>query len=81
MHYLLKDFLKDPRINGYIARNFIQNCLEKENLNKSILDATAMYSDNIRLDLTGVPAIEIVNIGKNEILDFILNYLQLITNC
>ena len=28
-----------------------------------------------------LPAIEIVNIGKNEILDFILNYLQLLTNC
>ena len=37
VHYLLKDFLKDPRINGYIARNFIQNCLEKENLNKRII--------------------------------------------
>lgn len=53
----------------------------KENLNKSILDACDMYSNNIRLDLSGLPAIEIVNIGKNEILDFILNYLQLLTNC
>lgn len=37
IHYLLKDYLKETRINSYIAKNFIQTCLEKDNLNKRIV--------------------------------------------
>lgn len=79
---LIKNLSSKIGATRVIIKGKTQIILEsKENLNKNLLDIVDMYSQNVSLNLATVPTIEIVNIGKNEILDFILNYLQLLTNC
>jgi len=52
----------------------------KENLTEDIVKATGIYSDNVSFNLVDVPVIEIRGIEMNEILDFLISFLQLITN-
>jgi len=53
----------------------------KENLTKNLLDISLdHYKDYINLNLSGIPTIEINGIKRDEILEFLINYLQLITN-
>lgn len=50
----------------------------KECLVESLLDAIAMYPNNISLNLEDSVIIEIKGISKLEILDFTINFLQLV---
>lgn len=52
----------------------------KEAITKELLDASDYYKDNINLNLVGEPIIEIKGIKSEDILDFLINYLQLIIN-
>ena len=46
-------------------------------ITKEILDSIKDYS-NITLNMSSTPIIEIININREEILDFMINYLQII---
>lgn len=50
----------------------------KECLTESVFKTMEMYSDNINLNMISLPVIEITNIKRDEKLDFLINYLQLI---
>ena len=53
----------------------------KEDLTKNLLDISFdNYKDNVNLSLSTTPSIEITGINENEMLEFLINYLQLITN-
>ena len=53
----------------------------KEYLTKEIVDMVSVYSDNINLNLTATPVVEISGVDEKNRLDFIINCLQFITNC
>jgi len=53
----------------------------KEDLTKNLLDISFdNFKNNMNLSLSSIPAIEITGINEPEILEFLINYLQLITN-
>lgn len=52
----------------------------KEAITRELVEATEYYKENINLNLAGEPIIEIKNIKSGNVLDFLINYLQLIIN-
>lgn len=53
----------------------------RENLTKNLVDATLdNYKDYVNFNVSSIPTIEINGINGEEILEFLINYLQLITN-
>ena len=51
----------------------------KENLTKNLIDITLdNFKDNINLNVSSIPTIEIFGIKTTELLEFLINYLQLI---
>lgn len=50
----------------------------KERLTKELFESLDNYKENISLNMVGSPIIEISNINRGEMLDFIINYLQII---
>ena len=53
---------------------------DKECLTKDLINANQMYIENISLNLATTPIVEIKDVKMNEILDFLINDLHLITN-
>jgi transcription-repair coupling factor (superfamily II helicase) len=52
----------------------------RENLTKELIDVSLdMFGGNINLNMSTMPSIEIVGVKSQEILEFLINYLQLIT--
>ncbi|MBE5738658.1 MAG: transcription-repair coupling factor [Clostridiales bacterium] len=79
---LIKNLASEIGAKKVVIKSCAKIILEhKEDLTKSLLDVCDMYSDKISLNLAENPTIEIMNIDRNEILDFLVNYLQLIINC
>lgn len=53
----------------------------KENLTKNLIDITLdNYNDIVSINVSDIPTIEINTIKSTELLEFLINYLQLITN-
>lgn len=56
---------------------------DKENLTKDLVTGTMdNYSSNVNFNFAGAPTIEIKNVDRSQILDFLIGYLQFVTcNC
>lgn len=53
----------------------------RENLTKNLVDVTLdNYKDNVIFNVSNLPTIEINGLNSEEMLEFLINYLQLITN-
>ena len=53
----------------------------KENLTKNLIDITLdNYNDIVSINVSDIPTIEINTSKSTELLEFLINYLQLITN-
>ncbi len=52
----------------------------RENITKDMIDAIQTYSDNVSLNFDEDIKVEIKGINREKILDFIISFLQLITN-
>lgn len=51
----------------------------KENLTRNLIDISLDdYKDNININVSETPNIEIINIKSSDLLEFLINYLQLI---
>ena len=50
----------------------------KEFLNENVLNAIDEYKENINLNLSNLSILEINGVKREEMLDFLINYLQLI---
>ena len=53
----------------------------KENITKNLIDVSFdNYKDYVNINVSSTPMIEIFNVKSTELLEFLINYLQLITN-
>lgn len=53
---------------------------DKECLTEDLITATEQYKESVILNLSSSPVVEIKGVQMDKILDFLINYLQLITN-
>ncbi len=79
---LIKNMASVIGVSRVVIKSTAKLILEdRKYLTKGMLETNALYPDNINLDISGEITLEFTKIDRNEILDFIINYLQILTNC